>query len=171
MVRLDGLTLAAFLALVGIGTTIAVPVATFTGMKRAEDAMVATMTAIAQAQRAFRSGGGRGGYATSLESLTQSCPHGSPPLLSVASNDRYTVTMRAARDARPVGVDCHGRPTANDYYVAARPAEAFAGRVAFAATSRGRVFMFFDGIPPVEDEMTSRGLAVASDSMPPFKIP
>jgi hypothetical protein len=70
-----------------------------------------------------------------------------------------------------VGIDCHGRQLTSDYYVAAEPANEFTGLLAFAATSRGRVYVFFDGIAPAERDMDAGGLAVPLDTLDTFKIP
>jgi type II secretory pathway pseudopilin PulG len=170
-VRWNGTTAVTAIAILAIVAAIAVPVTAFTRMKRAEDAAEAAMSAIAQAQRTFRANGGRGGYATSVASLTDSCADGTLAPLRELRTGRYTVTMRAARGARTVGVDCHGRPAVSDYYAAAAPSDAWAGRLAFALTARGRVYAFFDGIAPLENDMGGRDLAVPLDLKPPFRIP
>ncbi len=158
-------------AVVGIAAAIGVPVVTFTTMKRAEDLAVERIQQVYEAQRAFRARGGRGGYATSVESLTTACPEGERAVLDRWAVGGYVLTVRAAASARPAGTDCHGRPTAGDFYAAARPAGPFAGRLAPAVTSRGRVFVFFDGVPPAEDDMRFGGLAVSLDALAGFKIP
>jgi hypothetical protein len=83
----------------------------------------------------------------------------------------YRFVLRAARTARDVGLDCHGRRTASDFYAAATPANEFAGREAMAMTSWGRIYVFFDGIAPLESDMAVGGLAVPLDTLEAFKIP
>jgi hypothetical protein len=84
----------------------------------------------------------------------------------------YEVKVRAAEGATPLPPDCHGRPTTSDYYASAVPTSAAAaGQQAFAMTATGRIFVFFDGIAPLERDMTPSGLATPLESVPTFKIP
>lgn len=143
-------------------------------MRDAEKAAAATMAAVIEAERAFRRAGGRGGYATDLQSLTTPCPGEQTSALSgdlpVAKYD-YRVIVRAAARALTNGTDCHGRPTATDFYTATAPAHAWAGRQAMAATAWGRIYVFFDGLAPAERDMETGGLAVPLDTLDTFKIP
>jgi hypothetical protein len=109
-------------AVLGIVVAIGIPLLTFTGMKRAEDHAMEQFQQVYVAQRAFRARSGQGGYATSVESLTTPCPDGLPAVLDQWAVRGYVLSVRAARDARVGGVDCHGRPTASDFYASARPA-------------------------------------------------
>jgi hypothetical protein len=129
------------------------------------------MQQVHAAQRAFRARSSHSGYATSVESLIRPCPDGRPAVLDQWAVRGYVLSVRAAHDARVGGVDCHGRPTASDFYASAQPAGAFDGRLALAVTSRGRVFVFFDGVPPREDDMRFGGLAVSVEALAGFKIP
>lgn len=161
-------------AVAGVAAAVTVPASSSYRMTKAERAAADTLTAIADAQRAFRRGGGRGGYAIDLASLTRPCPGDAQAALDhheqIATND-YVVVLRAARDASSAGADCHGRPTATDFYAAARPADAWSGRQAMATTARGRIYVFFDGIAPLERDMEAVGLAVPLDRLDTFKIP
>lgn len=173
------LLLVTLLAVAGVLATVARPVMMYVRMNRAEHFAAVALRTLADAQRAFRSSGGAGGYATELASLTIPCPGQTvaaltldPRLGSQANGSQgYILQLRQARQAVQVGTDCHGRPTASDYYAAVRPATELAGRQALAATSRGRIYLFFDGIPPAEDDMGAGGLAVPLERLPSFKIP
>jgi hypothetical protein len=160
-------------AVAGTVATVSIQVRAQLRMRDAEKAAAAALSAIVDAQRAFRKAGGRGGYATDLQSLIQPCA-GAPATLSapppVAADD-YRVVLRAAQRASPVGTDCHGRPTASDFYAAVQPAHEWAGRQAMASTAWGRIYVFFDGLPPVERDMDAGGLAVPLDTLDSFKIP
>lgn len=135
------------------------------------------LTELRQAQEAFRAGDGGGGYATALASLTTRCPAASgtptPAIPALGGPDTvngYVMTVRAAASSRPVGVDCHGQPTSSDYYAAVAPV-ATDGRRAFAMTSDGRVYVFFDGVAPTETDMAPGGTATPREALDTFKIP
>jgi type II secretory pathway pseudopilin PulG len=139
--------------------------------QRAEE----TLHALGTAQLAFRGAGGAGGFATDLASLQAPCS-GQPPIAAAAPSadtvTGYVMTLRAGRDSTPAGVDCHGRPTSSDYYAAVAPRPGRTdGRRAFAMTSAGRVFVFFDGIAPTETDMAAGGLATPREVLDTFKIP
>lgn len=134
------------------------------------------------AQEGFRGAGGGGGFATAMASLTTPCPPAvsgiagpgtsgpGPPGPGSDGVTGYVMTLRAARDSQPMALDCHGRPTSSDYYAAATPGPS-AGRRAFAMTSNGRVFLFFDGIAPTEADMAPGGLATPRETLDTLKIP
>jgi hypothetical protein len=62
--------------------------------------------------------------------------------------------------------------TVSDYYAAAAPRSVqTAGQQAFAMLAAGRIYVFFDGIAPLERDMTPDGLAVPLDALRTFKIP
>ncbi len=167
--------LVAIITIACIGTTgvVLVPVFTYARMDRAEHVASERLIALREAQRAFRRAGGAGGYATDLASLTTPCPGESPPALpaDTQTTHDYIFVLRAARNARDVGLDCHGRATATDFYAAATPGNELAGREAMAMTSWGRIYVFFDGIAPLESDMAAGGLAVPLDTLEQFKIP
>ena len=161
-------------AVMGIVAAVAIQVQTQLRMREAEQGAAATLTALVDAQRAFRKAGGRGGYATDLRSLTEPCPNqptGSAPSLPRFASGDYHVVVRAAQRTSLVGTDCHGRQTAADFYASLQPAHGWAGRQALAATSWGRIYVFFDGLPPLEGDMEAGGLAVPLDTLDTFKIP
>jgi hypothetical protein len=83
----------------------------------------------------------------------------------------YSLVLRRAANATATGADCHGRPTASDYYAAAEPPPEFGGAHAYGMTSRGRVYVFFDGLAPRESDMARDGLAVPLDALETFRIP
>ena len=132
------------------------------------------MAAIRRAQTAFRTANGTG-FATDLESLQRPCPGHEALKVAVPASDAvggYAMTLRGAKGGRDVGVDCHGRPTTSDYYAAVAPAPGRSdGRRAYAMTSQGPVFVFFDGIAPTEADMAPGGLATPLDTLDTFRIP
>lgn len=162
------------LAVIGTVAAVSIQVQAQLRMREAEQVAAATLTALVDAQRAFRKAGGRGGYATDLRSLTEPCPNqptaSASSLPPFASYD-YQMVVRAAERASLVGTDCHGRQTASDFYASLQPAHGWAGRQAVAATSWGRIYVFFDGLPPLERDMEAGGLAVPLDTLDTFKIP
>jgi type II secretory pathway pseudopilin PulG len=162
------------MAVAGVAAAVGVPVSSSYRMAKTERAAADTLQAIADAQRAFRRGGGRGGYAVDVASLTRPCPGDAQAVLDIdpaVSGHDYVFVLRPASGASTAGVDCHGRATTTDFYAAARPAHAWAGRQALATTARGRIYVFFDGIAPLERDMGALGLAVPLDRLDTFKIP
>jgi hypothetical protein len=156
----------------GIAGTISVPVHMYVQMDAAERAAATLLERIADAQRDFRDRNDRRGYATALASLTTPCPGDERSALELHEPvSPYEVTLRAADRAVSRGTDCHGRPVASDFYAAAWPTSAVAGRQAFAVTARGRIYVFFDGIAPRESDFAFGGLAVPLDAIETFKIP
>lgn len=164
--------------LVGIVAGVAMPVIDYERRRQAEAAAATVLEDVARAQTAFRSAGGRGGYASDLDSLLTPCPGTAQPALREAigashiRTSRYAFSARAAEGSRVIATDCHGRPAVTDYYAAAAPRiNGIDGQRAFAMRSSGRVFVFFDGIPPRENDMGPFGLAVALNTLDRFKIP
>jgi hypothetical protein len=152
---------------------VAVPVASYARMRQAEVGAAAALARVTDAQRAFRTRPGHGGYATAVASLITPCPGDERAMLDPRQGvaRHYTMIIRAAQDARGLGVDCHGRAMASDYYAALQPASALAGRQAFATTARARIYVFFDGIAPREPDMRFGGLALPLDTVDRFEIP
>jgi hypothetical protein len=140
-------------------------------MHAAEDAAAMLLERIVEAQREFRDRNGRRGYATDLASLVARCPGDQNSALELPERFEYELTLRAAEGAALRGTDCHGRPVASDFYAAAWPMSALSGRQAFAVTARGRIHVFFDGLPPREADFRPQGLAVPLDTLRTFKIP
>jgi hypothetical protein len=164
----------ALVALAGIVVAVVVAIFTVAHMHEAERTAAATLAAVFDSQRAFRARGGQGGYAVDLASLTTPCPGSGAAALSTGAllePKDYQFVVRAARAANQVGTDCHGRPSASDFYAAAEPRGPLAGRQAMAMTSRGRIYVFFDGIAPLEADMGPDGLAVPLETLDSFKIP
>lgn len=104
------------------------------------------------------------------------------PLAAAGSDDRRP--HAASRDpgasirqaSEPPGleasvpIDCHGRPTASDFVASAAPIRpGIDGLRALSVSSDGRIFVFFDGVPPTEIDMAPRGLAMPLDNL--RKIP
>jgi len=117
-------------------------------------------------------------FATALDSLTTPCAGQPGAVLDIRAvrhvvERGFAVVVRAAAGAPEGPADCHGRPTATDYYAALQPVSADAApRQAYALTGlSGRVFLFFDGIAPLERDMAPGGLATPLDELGTFKIP
>lgn len=162
--------------LAGILAVVAVPVVRSVQKSRAESIAAEFLQHVRAAQRTF-TGSTDMRYASSLESLTAPCPAASMPILGASALSAltaagYDARVRAAEGAVPRGSDCHGRPTVSDYYAAAFPrAVGSAGQQAFATTAAGRIFVFFDGIAPLERDMHPNGLATPLESLDAFRIP
>jgi hypothetical protein len=84
----------------------------------------------------------------------------------------YATQLRAAEGATTLAVDCHGRAMVSNYYISAVPRSVDSpGQRAFAATAAGRIFVFFDGVAPLESDMAPTGLATPLETLSTFKIP
>lgn len=151
------------------------PVGRYALKVRVEAQALTVVHEIRRAQERFRTSSGAAGYASSIESLTGGCGTAAPmSRTTLADLERvgYDVHLRPTDAPRVVGNDCHGRPTVDDYYLGVEPrGAAVAGQRAYGATSRGDVFVFFDGLAPREQDMTGGGLATPSEALSAFKIP
>lgn len=162
--------------MLGIVIVTLIPFVRYAQQTRAESAASAFLGRVHAGQQAFRVSHGNAGYASALDSLTMSCQGGSGvpiPASDVAALERagYHPTLRPAELAVTAALDCHGRPLVSDYYASVSPRSVEApGRQAFAVTSTGRIFVFFDGIAPLERDMAA-GLATPLGSLETFKIP
>jgi type II secretory pathway pseudopilin PulG len=159
--------------LVGICVALAQPLARYASQQRDEAAAVRALRQIQEAQERFKAA--VGSYATDAATLVASCPDADAalPATVFAALERagYLVQLRTARGATVTGHDCHGRPTATDYYLAAAPQAAWeAADKAFAGRADGQLFIFVDGVPPHESDMAS-GLPIKIDEVETFKIP
>lgn len=155
----------------------AIPLWQYGRRVQAETAAEAFLGQLTQAQLAFRQRNGSR-FATTLESLTTGCPGDGGRALDAGAVQAivargFLVTVRAAARTEAGAPDCHGRPTAADYYAALQPASADAApRRAYGMTGQdGRVFVFFDGLAPIERDMTPGGLATPLDQVGRFRIP
>jgi hypothetical protein len=153
------------------------PLVNYIRREQAEAAAAGFLGKLRTAQEAFRATGG-GGYASELVSLISPCVgQTAPPLrpedVSGVAAAGYEVTIRPAAVSESSGVDCHGRPTASDYYAAVQPrSPEILAQEAFGTTaSAGRIFVFFDGVAPLEPDMGPGGLATPLDDVDSFKIP
>jgi hypothetical protein len=164
------------LPVAGVLIALAWPFSRYAMKVRAETTALQVLEEIRLAQTAFRTNGGRGGYASSLDSLTRSCDS-SPAVLaeSTLADLRtlgYEALLRARVGAAAVATDCLGRPTVQDYYVALQPVSATVdGQRAFAAAAEGDAFVFFDGLAPLEADMAAGGLATPVGALTAFRIP
>jgi len=169
-----GKTWLSVLPVAGAAIMLAWPFSMYATKRRDEATALSAVQQIQAAQISVRAAAGAAGYATSLDAFTTPC--GAQVPLSIATLDTlqragYAIEVRAREAARQTGTDCRGRSLADDFYVGVQPRSArAAGQRAFAATSEG-VFVFFDGVAPVERDMASGGLATPLDGLAAFKIP
>jgi hypothetical protein len=158
--------------IVGVCLAIAQPLARYAEKQRHETAVISSMRQLQEAQQRFTDA--VGGYATDVAALAAGCPGASPipPAVFKTLDDAgYALQLRASSDSAAAGLDCHGRVTATNYYVAAAPQTAReTSDKAFAGRADGQLFFFVDGVPPGESDMTS-GLAIPIDALGSFKIP
>ena len=163
--------------LVGAVVVAALPLIRHVRKTTAEAAAADFLRHVQVAQQSFRSTQAGSGYASNLDSLSRPCPGGVQTMLmgdEIRSLEQrgYAAQLRAAEGATSSAVDCHGRAIVSDYYVAAAPRSIdSSGQQAFAATAAGRIFVFFDGIAPLESDMSPVGLATPLDALSTFKIP
>ena len=162
--------------LTGTALLLAWPLGRYALKVRDEAQALNVVHEIRRAQEVFRSSVQGAGYVGSIESLTTGCGAVPAPMSRVTLADLeragYIMQLRPSASSRPMGQDCHGRPMADDYYLGVQPAEAaVAGQRAYGATSRGDVFVFFDGVAPHEQDMTAGGLAKPQEALSAFKIP
>lgn len=161
--------------LAGIVIAASVPLVRHFDTGRREQIALDGVREVRAAQERFKRTSG--GYATHLESLAAPCG-GDPAPLAAAWLDRfedagYDVVLTAvATGAPPERLrDCHGRPLAADYYLAAAPRPAVvAAQEAFAARSWGDVYLFYDGVAPTLEDMAT-GLPTPAAERDSFKIP
>jgi hypothetical protein len=159
--------------LLGLCVAAGEPLVRYAAKHRDEATAVRSLRRIQEAQERVKAA--TGSYATHLASLAAGCPGVSEPLPGATLDDLdragYVVQLRAAHDALATGHDCHGRPTAADYFLAAAPGNARAAAdKAFAGRADGQLYFFVDGVAPREQDMTG-GLAISIDQLDSFKIP
>lgn len=160
----------------GVAIALAWPFARYAVKVRSEAAALEVLEDIKAAQVAFQTAGGRGAFAVSIESLTVPCEGTSAVLpttvLTELEGRGYEVILRTRHLIDASGVDCHGRPTAPDYYVGVQPISGtMAGLRAYAATAHSGPFAFFDGLAPREADFVPGGLAVPVTALTTFRIP
>ena len=164
-----------FLPLAGTALLLAWPVGRYALKVRDEAQALNVVHEVRRAQERFRTSSPAAGYASSIESLAGGCGTAAPmSRATLADLERvgYDLHLHPSAASRVVGKDCHGRPTVDDYYLGVEPrGAAVAGQRAYGATSRGDVFVFFDGLAPREQDMTAGGLATTSEALSSFKIP
>jgi hypothetical protein len=164
------------LPLVATLVVVLIPVVRYAAKMYAEAAGRRFVEDVQLAQEAFLRAGGHGAYATDLRSLTTACEGHDAALSADAPRALdglgYAIQLRAAEGAAAGRSDCHGRPTATDYYVGVQPAaNDTAAQQAVAATGRSGMFVFFDGIAPLERDMAPGGLATPAKDLRAFQIP
>jgi hypothetical protein len=93
-----------------------------------ETRAIISLRAIGNAQIAYSSGCGNGGYATSLRVLAEPPPGGAEPYLdpSLTQSEKpekggYRFTLSAGAKSKPGPKDCRGRPTDQTFYATATP--------------------------------------------------
>jgi type II secretory pathway pseudopilin PulG len=158
---------------IGICLAAALPLARHAQKQRDEGAAVRALRNIQQVQGRFKAA--VGSYATDAATLAAGCPGVDAALpadlFANLAGAGYVLQLRPAADGTTVGRDCHGRPTATDYYLAAAPRTSReAADKAFAGRADGQLFFFVDGVAPREADMAG-GLAIPIDALESFKIP
>ena len=155
----------------------AIPLVQHGRRMQAEAAGEDFMRRLAQSQQAFRQRQ-HAGFAATIDSLTAPCPGEAQAVLDVKAvtgvqRSGFILLLRAANGATLEAPDCQGRQTVSDYYASLQPASVEAApRLAYAMTGRSaQVFVFFDGIAPLEPDMAAGGLATPLDALGSFRIP
>jgi hypothetical protein len=162
---------------IGVLVVGAIPFVRYAQKSRIESATAQLLREVHVAQEGFRNAGNGSGYATALESLLQPCPGATTmPLTATAIASiraaGYELNVRPAEGAVPSLADCHGRPTTSNYYASMAPRSIESpGQQAYALTATGTIYVFFDGVAPLERDMAPGGLATPLESVPTFKIP
>jgi hypothetical protein len=166
-----------FVPLVAALGVAAIPLWQYGQRLQAEAAGEAFLRQFAEAQLAFRRAHPPN-FATALESLTMACAGEpgtalDPGAVRTIRARGFDLVVRPAQGAAEGTADCHGRPTAADYYAALQPSSSEAApRQAYGLTGlSGRVFVFFDGLAPLENDMAPGGLATPLDTLSAFRIP
>ena len=163
----------ALLPIAGLVVATSVPIARYEWRDQRERVAIDVVRQAVEAQRRFRER--TGAYATSPASLTTLCGD-VPAWLSADIQHRlheagYYLELRAAEGAHRAGPDCHGLPLADDYYVSVAPlASDGVPRQAFASRGDGHIYLFYDGIAPLESDMAG-GLATRVEDRERFVIP
>jgi hypothetical protein len=163
--------------LIGILVAGSLPFVRYLQKTRAETLAAEFLQRVHEKQVMVQLGVRENGFLVTLSSLVTACPRTisnvlTPEHLRTVEAAGYEVGVRPADGSTPGPPDCHGRPTASDYYAWARPRSVQSpGTQAFAMTATGEIYVFFDGVAPLELDMTATGLATALKSVPAFKIP
>ena len=166
--------LAPLVAALGVA---AIPLWQYGRKVQAEAAGEGFLRQLAEAQLEFRRRNDAG-FAIAVESLITPCPGAAGAALDAkavhdVSERGFVLSLRPVAGASEGTADCQGRRTATDYYAALQPATVDAApRQAYALTGlSGRIYVFFDGLAPLERDMAPGGLATPLDHLGAFKIP
>jgi hypothetical protein len=149
-----------------------VPLVRYAMKDRNERAAIQILERLHAAEHAFHDDARA--YAADLAALRTPC--GRPPittedLAGALEGLGYELHVRAAEGAGPRGTDCQGRALASDYLATAAPASVWSvARQAFAMRSDGRIYLFYDGVPPTEQDIAD-GLATPVEARETFTIP
>jgi hypothetical protein len=166
-----------WLPVIGIFVAAGVPLARHASGRHAERVAVDVAGEIRQAQERFRQASARGGFAADLASLSTPCAGRADAALAPATMVSlraagYEALVRPAQGATLLEPDCHGRATTSDYYATIEPHESDRRPLkAFAMRANGGVFVFFDGIAPLERDMPTGGLAQPLERLGELRIP
>jgi len=130
----------------------------------AQASAIGTLRAISSAQSAYAVV--NGGYARSLETLSEACRAGSSAFLSPdISTDPtvkhgYEIRLDPAPPAAASRPDCHGQPTAPAYYATAVPVQRSTAATRAFAVDQNQVIWYSDtGVaptPPFHETSTVR---------------
>jgi len=141
------------IAVIGIIAAIAMPGLLRARMSGNEASAIASMRALNSAEATYASSAAAGGYAISLQVLSQSCSGGtegfiSPDLATDPSvKSGYTVTLAdSTQSPTDAGVDCNGTMSRTGYYATAVPlAVGNTGQRGFSTAPHGAIFFTTDG--------------------------
>jgi hypothetical protein len=162
--------------LLGAAVALAWPFARYAIKIRNEATALDVIREVRDAQRAYHGRPGAAGFAGSVAALTTACPDAAAALaasqLTRLSGAGYELILRPRAGARSAGLDCRGEAIVEDYYAGVQPVSAAtAAQRAYAATGEGDVFVYFDGVAPLERDMAAGGLATPAAALESFRIP
>ena len=132
----------------------------------AQASAIGTLRAISSAQSAYAAV--NGGYARSLETLSEACSGASPGFISPDLDKDptvkagYEIRLQVASPVASARLDCHGQPTASAYYATAVPVRPGAAETRAFAVDQNQVIWYSDSgvapTPPFHETTTARPL-------------
>ena len=151
-------------AIIGIIAAIAVPGLLRARMSGNEASAIGSMRAISSAEASYSGGAANGGYAATLNRLSQPCPGSaqgfiSPDLSTDPSmKSGYQIALAPATGAVAGPLDCNAQASVTGFYATALPTQpGVTGNRGFATSTAGTVFQTPNGVAPTEAEMAPGG--------------